>query len=116
MTERQDSPRDLVGYGSAAPHPNWPDEARVAVSVVLNYEEGGELCVLHGDHESESVLTDVGAVPLPDARNLNVESLFEYGSRVGFWEITRVLKTPVCQPRSLQSGWRWSVTRRRPPR
>jgi len=92
MTERQDSPRDLVGYGSAAPHPSWPDEARVAVSVVLNYEEGGELCVLHGDHESESVLTDVGAVPLPDARNLNVESLFEYGSRVGFWEITRVLK------------------------
>jgi allantoinase len=93
MSNGQDFSRDLLGYGSAPPHPHWPDEARIAVSLVLNYEEGGELCVLHGDHESESVLTDVGAVALPDARNLNVESIFEYGSRVGFWEITRVLKS-----------------------
>ena len=93
MSTGQDYPRDLVGYGAAAPHPHWPGEALIAVSLILNYEEGGELCVLHGDHESESVLTDVGAVPLPDARNLNVESLFEYGSRVGFWEITRVLRS-----------------------
>lgn len=93
MSNGQGYPRDLVGYGSAPPHPRWPDEARIAVSLVLNYEEGGELCVLHGDHESESVLTDVGAVALPDARNLNVESLFEYGSRVGFWEIARILKS-----------------------
>lgn len=93
MSTGTDYPRDLVGYGAAAPHPHWPDEALIAVSLILNYEEGGELCVLHGDHESESVLTDVGAVPLPDARNLNVESLFEYGSRVGFWEITRVLRS-----------------------
>jgi putative urate catabolism protein len=96
MSSGGDPPRDYVGYGSAAPHPHWPDDARIAVSLVLNYEEGGELCVLHGDHESESVLTDVGAVPLPDARNLNVESLFEYGSRVGFWEITRVLKNAAA--------------------
>jgi putative urate catabolism protein len=91
MSDSQSYPRDLIGYGSGPPHPHWPDDARIAVSLVLNYEEGGELCVLHGDHESESVLTDVGATPLSDARNLNVESLFEYGSRVGFWEITRVL-------------------------
>jgi putative urate catabolism protein len=91
MSNDQNYPRDLIGYGSAAPHPQWPDEAVIAVSLVLNYEEGGELCVLNGDHESESVLADVSAVPLPDARNLNVESLFEYGSRVGFWELTRVL-------------------------
>jgi putative urate catabolism protein len=86
-------PRDLIGYGASPPHPHWPGEARIAVSLVLNYEEGGEACVLHGDAHSESVLTDIGAVEaLPNVRNINVESLFEYGSRVGFWEIVRVLK------------------------
>jgi allantoinase len=93
MTPSDPYPRDLIGYGSSPPHPRWPGEARVAVSIVLNYEEGGENCVLHGDPHSESVLTDLGAVePLPGARNLNVESNFEYGSRVGFWEITRLLR------------------------
>jgi allantoinase len=87
-------PRDLIGYASRAPHPHWPNEARVAVSLVLNYEEGGEACVLHGDGHSESVLTDLGALEaLPGVRNMNVESLFEYGSRVGFWEIMRLLKS-----------------------
>jgi len=91
--ERTDHyPRDMIGYGSTPPHPRWPREAKVAVSVVLNYEEGGESCVLHGDAHSESVLTDVGAQPLKNARNLNVESNFEYGSRVGFWEIMRALR------------------------
>jgi len=85
-------PRDLIGYGARPPHAGWPHEARVAVSIVLNYEEGGEYCVLHGDAHSESVLTDVGADPLENARNLNVESIFEYGSRVGFWEIMRILR------------------------
>ncbi|HEY2808975.1 MAG TPA: polysaccharide deacetylase family protein [Steroidobacteraceae bacterium] len=86
-------PRDLVGYGSHAPHPHWPGEARIAVSLVLNYEEGAEACVLHGDSHSESVLTDLGAVAaLPGGRDLNVESNFEYGSRVGFWEIMRLLQ------------------------
>lgn len=92
MTDPRAYPRDLTGYGKKPPDPRWPDGARIAVSLVLNYEEGGESCVLHGDNHSESVLTDVGAEPLPDARNLNVESLFEYGSRVGFWEIMRVLR------------------------
>lgn len=93
MSASEPYPRDLVGYGSRPPHPHWPGEARIAVSLVLNYEEGGESCVLDGDSHSESVLTDVGAVPLPGVRNMNVESLFEYGSRVGFWEILRVLKS-----------------------
>jgi len=93
MTPNQQYPRDLIGYGRRWPHPRWPDEARIAVSLVLNYEEGGEACVLHGDAHSESVLTDLGGVDaLPGARNLNVESNFEYGSRVGFWEVMRLLK------------------------
>ena len=85
-------PRDLVGYGAEPPHPRWPHEAKIAVSIVVNYEEGGENCVLHGDASSESVLTDVGGEAVQGARNLNVESTFEYGSRVGFWEIMRVLE------------------------
>jgi allantoinase len=86
-------PRDLIGYGGNPPDPRWPGNARIAVSVVLNYEEGGEYCILHGDAHSEYVLTDVGGDPLPNARNLNVESNFEYGSRVGFWEIMRILRS-----------------------
>jgi len=92
MSGPQLYPRDLRGYGQHPPNPNWPDNARIAVSIVLNYEEGGESCVLHGDSHSESVLTDIGAEPLLGARNLNVESLFEYGSRVGFWEIMRMIR------------------------
>ena len=88
-----DYPRDLVGYAARPPDPHWPNGAHIAVSLVLNYEEGGEQCVLHGDDRSESVLTDLGAIDsLSNARNLNVESLFEYGSRVGFWEVMRVLR------------------------
>jgi len=85
-------PRDVIGYGREPPHPRWPRNAHIAVSFVLNYEEGGERCVLHGDDASESVLTDLGADALPNSRNLNVESIFEYGSRVGFWEILRLLR------------------------
>ncbi len=85
-------PRDLIGYGPQPPQVRWPRDAKVAVSVVLNYEEGGECSVLHGDSCSESVLTDIGGEPVKNARNLNVESNFEYGSRVGFWEIMRILR------------------------
>ncbi len=78
MIPSEPYPRDLIGYGARAPHPHWPGEARIAVSLVLNYEEGAEACVLHGDAHSESVLTDLGAVEaLPGARNLNVESLLK---------------------------------------
>src|SRR5216684_4232868 len=76
-------PRDLIGYGARPPHAGWPRGARVAVSIVLNYEEGGEYCVLHGDAHSESVLTDVGADPLENARNLNaVAEIAESGFEV----------------------------------
>ncbi len=92
MNPHDPYPRDLVGYGAKPPHPRWPHEAKIAVSIVLNYEEGGESNVLHGDACSESVLTDVGGDAVQGARNLNVESTFEYGSRVGFREILRLLK------------------------
>ncbi len=92
-TQPEQYPRDLIGYGANPPHPHWPGEARIAVSVVLNYEEGGEYSVLHGDAHSETVLTDIDRPPpLYGVRNLNVESMFEYGSRVGFWEIMRLLQ------------------------
>ena len=93
MTFPDSYPRDLVGYGARPPHPRWPQDARIAVSIVLNYEEGGESCVLHGDPCSESELTDVGGEPVQGARDLNVESTFEYGSRVGFWEILRLIES-----------------------
>ncbi len=92
MTDDDRYPRDLVGYAGDPPDPQWPGDARIAVSLVLNVEEGGEHHILHGDPHSENVLTDVGAEPLANARNLNVESTFEYGSRVGFWEILRLLR------------------------
>ncbi len=84
-------PRDLVGYGRAAPDPAWPGGARIAVQFVLNYEEGGENCILHGDAASEAYLTEVvGTQPWPGRRNLAVESQYEYGSRAGFWRIHRL--------------------------
>jgi len=81
-------PRDLIGYGQDVPHANWPNNARLAISFVLNYEEGGERCVLHGDSESEAFLSEMpGAVPLEGVRNLSMESCYEYGSRVGVWRL-----------------------------
>ncbi|MFT4174191.1 MAG: allantoinase PuuE [Rhodocyclaceae bacterium] len=80
-------PRDLVGYGAHPPHAAWPSNARVAVQFVLNYEEGGENCVLHGDPGSEQFLSEIiGAAAYPD-RHLSMESIYEYGSRVGVWRI-----------------------------
>jgi allantoinase len=84
-------PRDLIGYGRHRPDPRWPGGARVAVQFVLNYEEGGERNILHGDGESEAFLSDVlGAVPWPNQRHMNVESMYEYGSRAGFWRLWRM--------------------------
>ena len=83
-----DYPRDLIGYGAQPVHPRWPDNARIAVQFVVNYEEGGERCILHGDAESEAFLSEIiGAVPIPGARHVNMESIYEYGSRVGFWRL-----------------------------
>jgi putative urate catabolism protein len=94
-----DYPRDLVGYGRTPPDPRWPDRARVAVQLVVNYEEGGERNILHEDKESEAFLSDVlGAQPWPGQRHMNVESMYEYGSRAGFWRLWRLFtdrKLPV---------------------
>jgi allantoinase len=84
-------PRDLIGYGRQPPDPRWPGQARLALQIVLNYEEGGERSILHGDAESEAFLQEVvGMSPLPGVRNLQVESIYEYGSRVGFWRLLRL--------------------------
>jgi putative urate catabolism protein len=84
-------PRDLVGYGRQPPDPRWPGGARVAVQFVVNYEEGGERNILHGDATSEAFLSDVlGAQPWLGQRHMNVESMYEYGSRAGFWRLWRL--------------------------
>jgi putative urate catabolism protein len=86
-------PRDLVGYGRTPPQAAWPGAARLAVQFVLNYEEGGENCILHGDAASESFLSEiVGAQPLPGVRHISMESLYEYGSRVGVWRLLRLFE------------------------
>src|SRR5262249_48796492 len=84
-------PRDLAGYGRDPPDPRWPGGARIAVQFVVNYEEGGERNILHGDATSEAFLSDVlGATPWAGARHMNVESMYEYGSRAGFWRLWRL--------------------------
>ncbi|UXN67592.1 allantoinase PuuE (plasmid) [Phyllobacterium sp. A18/5-2] len=87
-------PRNLHGYGATAPQANWPDDARIAVQFVVNYEEGGENCVLHGDAASEAFLSEiVGAQAWPGQRHWNMESIYEYGARAGFWRLHRLLTT-----------------------
>jgi peptidoglycan/xylan/chitin deacetylase (PgdA/CDA1 family) len=92
-------PRDLTGYGRSPPDPGWPGGARVALQFVVNFEEGGENSILHGDAASEAFLSDVlGSQPWRGKRHMNVESMFEYGSRAGFWRLWRLFtarKIPV---------------------
>lgn len=84
-------PRDLKGYGRTPPHPRWPGGARIAVQFVINYEEGGENNILHGDAASEAFLSEiVGAAPWPGQRHMNMESIYEYGSRAGYWRLWRM--------------------------
>jgi putative urate catabolism protein len=84
-------PRDMKGYGRAIPDPQWPDGAYIAVQFVLNYEEGGENCILHGDAASEAFLSEiVGAQPWQGQRHWNMESIYEYGARAGFWRLWRM--------------------------
>ncbi len=86
-----DYPRDLAGYGAGPPNANWPGGARLALQFVLNYEEGGENCILHGDPASEAFLSEiVGAQPLAGVRHMNMESIYEYGARVGVWRLLRL--------------------------
>ena len=84
-----DYPRDLIGYGRTPPHARWPGQARIAVQFVLNYEEGGENCVLHGDPSSETFLSEIIGAQAFETRHLSMESMYEYGSRAGAWRILR---------------------------
>ena len=91
MVSGENYPRDMIGYGSTPPRPNWPGDARIAVQFVINYEEGGENNILHGDRTSEAFLSDiVGAEAWDDVRHISMESLYEYGSRSGFWRLHRL--------------------------
>ncbi|MBZ8135105.1 allantoinase PuuE [Afifella sp. IM 167] len=84
-------PRDLLGYGASPPDAAWPGGAKIAVQFVVNYEEGGENTVLHGDAASEAFLSEiVGAAPWPGQRHMNMESIYEYGARAGFWRLHRM--------------------------
>lgn len=86
-------PRDMTGYGAHPPHANWPNDAKIAVQIVLNYEEGGENNILHGDAASEAFLSEItGAAAWPGQRHWNMESLYEYGSRAGFWRLHRMMQ------------------------
>lgn len=92
MDSYSNYPRDLVGYGRTPPHARWPGGARVALQFVLNYEEGGENCVLHGDPDSETFLSEIiGAQAFP-MRHMSMESLYEYGSRAGLWRVLRLFE------------------------
>ena len=85
-------PRDMVGYGSKKLEVKWPNNARIALQIVLNYEEGAENCVLHGDKTSEVFLSEIiGAQPIK-GRHINMESFYEYGSRRGFWRVHDLLQ------------------------
>ncbi len=116
-------PRDLKGYGPNPPNANWPGDARIAVQFVLNYEEGGENCLLHGDEASEAFLSEiVGAAPWPGQRHWNMESIYDYGARAGFWRLhalfgeldvpvtvygvaTALARSPHQVAAMLEAGW-----------
>lgn len=83
-------PRDLIGYGQNVPQANWPNKAKIAVQFVLNYEEGAENCVLHGDQQSEVFLSEIIGAQAFEDRHLSMESIYEYGSRAGFWRLHRL--------------------------
>jgi putative urate catabolism protein len=92
MNTYDNYPRDLAGYGRDVPHARWPGQARVALQFVLNYEEGGENCVLHGDPASETFLSEIiGAQAFP-MRHMSMESIYEYGSRAGLWRLLRMFE------------------------
>ena len=92
-------PRDMVGYGATPLEARWPGDARIALQFVINYEEGGENAIFHGDPAAEAFLSEwIGAQPVLGMRNMNMESLFEYGSRAGFWRLHRAFTS--CKGRS----------------
>jgi putative urate catabolism protein len=119
----QHYPRDMIGYAGRPPDAAWPGGARLALQIVMNYEEGGENCILHGDAASEAFLSEiVGAQPLAGVRHINMESIYEYGSRAGFWRLHRLLvergvpitvygvamaleRNPAAVAAMLEAGW-----------
>lgn len=91
ITKDNTYPRDMIGYGKTPPDPKWPKGKKIAVQFVINYEEGGENNILHGDAASEAFLSEiVGAAAWPGQRHMNMESIYEYGSRAGFWRLWRM--------------------------
>ena len=89
---KKNYPRNMVGYGEKTLKVEWPNKAKLALQIVLNYEEGAENCVLHGDKNSETFLSEIiGAKPIK-GRHINMESMYEYGSRRGFWRINKLFK------------------------
>jgi allantoinase len=125
-------PRDLIGYGRNPPHAGWPGGARIAIQMVLNYEEGGEVSVLHGDDRAETFLSDmINPAPVVGARHMSMESIYEYGARAGVWRLLRLFekygvpvtvfgvamalqRNPAAVEAMLQAGheiashgWRW---------
>jgi putative urate catabolism protein len=116
-------PRDLIGYGGTPPHANWPGGARIALSFVLNYEEGAENSILHGDDASEFFLSEMlNAEPIAGMRHVSMESLYDYGARAGFWRLRKLFdgrnlpltvfgvamamqRNPAAVDAMLQSGW-----------
>ena len=87
-----DYPRDMIGYGATPPEANWPGGARLALSFVINYEEGGENNILHGDRASETFLSEIIGAKAYEARHMSMESMYEYGSRAGFWRLHRLFQ------------------------
>jgi putative urate catabolism protein len=92
MTTYDNYPRDLIGYGPKPPHAQWPNKARIALQFVLNYEEGGENSVLHGDAGSETFLSEIIGAASFSNRHMSMESLYEYGSRAGLWRLLRMFE------------------------
>lgn len=98
-------PRDLVGYSNNPPQANWPNGAKLALQIIVAFEEGSENCILHGDAHSENFISDIiGAPPLFGVRNMNMESLYEYGTRVGFWRIFDEFKARDIKATILANG------------
>jgi allantoinase len=89
MTDNNTPSRDFIGYADQPPKVTWPENARIAINFCINYEEGGELCILNGDDRSEARLSDVAVSTRIGGRDLNIESSYEYGSRVGYWRLIR---------------------------
>jgi putative urate catabolism protein len=100
-----DSGRDLVGYGANPPHPRWPGNARIAVNFIVNYEEGAEYTVLNGDDRPETILSEVGAGPaVRGLRDLNMESMYEYGARAGVWRTFKAFQQRGIVPTVYAAG------------